>query len=262
MTPRKSLLNRLAKYLREITIIVIGILGAFSLNSWGEQVKRKRMEQDIMQQVHLELQNNLTDLENDYSLHRTALFSHFKVDKYINGQTDYRDSLIFDFYWITRDEYIFPNTSGYENLKSIGLDIVQNDTLRSLISIVYNNNFPRLTRGKTLNPDISEYLTPFYKKHFTTNRDTSFKYKFVYGKEKTEIIYPYKLTASDYYFIGYIPLDREALRRNTEFHFLLENVKDFRKYKHRFYFNCIRNVERLMKMIERNYPEVLEDSEE
>ena len=134
----------------EILIIIIGIIIAFYLTKYGEVLNRNKNEKEVVNQIYFELQDNLTDLERDIVIHRTGLISHLNVMKFLDEKRPLTDSLIMDFYWMTRDEYIFANASGYENLKSFGINLIRDDSLRNLITLIYNHDFPRLSKGNTI----------------------------------------------------------------------------------------------------------------
>ena len=134
-------------YLTEIVIIVIGVLVAFYLTNWGEKVKKRKTETEIISQIYFELNNNLIDLKNDIEIHKNALRSQLKIQQFIDSDKKNTDSLMMDFYWATKEEYIFPNTSAFENLQNSGMSIIKNDSLRDLITLVYNIIFHELLKG-------------------------------------------------------------------------------------------------------------------
>ena len=245
------------KYLIEITIIVIGVLIAFYLTNWGEEIKERKTEKEIVAQIYFELNDNLVDLKNDLELHKVAQKSQMNVQQYIDSDQAISDSLILDFYWTTKEEYIFPNTSAFENLKQTGMSIVENDSLRGLISLVYNNYFPRISKKSSLHPDITTYLTPYFKEHFKVNRDTNLNYDLYLG-DSLKISYPRTLANGVKQIIGYLPLNEEALKQDEEFRFLLSEVLWTRAYKIHYYETSIASVQKILNLIEKNYARDLE----
>ncbi|WP_459212206.1 DUF6090 family protein [Aquimarina rhabdastrellae] len=241
------------KYLIEIIIIVIGVLIAFYLTNWGEKIKEKKTEREIICQIYFELNDNLIDLKNDIEIHRNALKSQLKVQQFIDSSKIHADSLMMDFYWTTKDEYIFPNTSAFENLKNSGMGIIQNDSLRDLITLVYNNYFPRISKGNNLHPDINNYLTPYFKKNFKVNRNPNIKYNLYLG-DSLKITYPRDFGNGIKQIIGYIPLDEEKLKKDEEFKFLMSEILWFRIYKISYYQTAITNVKKILELIENEYP--------
>ncbi len=248
----KNFTKPLVKYLIDITIIIIGVIIAFYLTQYGEQLTRNQNERDVMDQVYFELEDNLIDLERDFVVHRTGFVSHLNVINFLDGKKAYSDSLIMDFYWMTRDEYIFANMTGYENLKTFGINLIKDDSLRNLITLVYNHDFPRLAKGSTLHPDLAAYFLPYFQEHFNVNRDTSFQYTMTLP-DSLQISYPRDIAMGVKQVIGYVPRDREALLQDEEFRFLVSNALEYRMYKFMFYRTCIENVKKAMQRIKELY---------
>ena len=244
--------KQLLKYLIEILIIIIGIIIAFYLTEYGETLNRNRNEEAIANQIYLDLKDNLEDLERDFVIHRTGLIGHLNAIKFLDEAGPVTDSLIMDFYWMTREEYIFANNSGYENLKSFGINLIRDDSLRNLISLIYNHNFPRISKGNTLYPDINEYLTPFFKTNFKINTDTSLKYT-LHLNDTLKVTYPRDIAFGVKQTIGYLPKDRNQLLENEEFRFLVTNALEYRMYKYSYYQVCINNVRKAIQKIEKQY---------
>ncbi|MCI4671937.1 MAG: hypothetical protein MRZ79_27590 [Bacteroidia bacterium] len=241
--------NPVLSYFIEIVIIILGVVIAFYLTEYGEQLSRNQNEKDVINQIYFELKDNLEDMERDFQVHRIGMYGNLRVLKYLNEKSELTDSLIMDFYWMAQDEYIFPNTSGYENLKSFGLNLIKDDSLRNLITLVYNHDMPRLEKGNTLHQDINEYLTPFLQKHFAFNQDTSLKYTITFN-DSLQVNFPGKLPLGINRMIGYVPLDPKGLQENEEFRFLATNALEYRLYKLNFYYGCITNVKKTINRIE------------
>lgn len=250
---KQSIKKHFYKYLIEIVIIVLGVLIAFYLTNWGEKIKENNTEKAIISQIYFELSDNLIDLKNDIEIHRVALRGQKKIQDFLDSDKTKSDSLLMDFYWMTKDEYIFPNTSAFDNLKNSGMGIIKNDSLRDLITLVYNNYFPRISKGNNLHPDISDYTTPYFKKNFRINRDKTIKYDLYLG-DSLKISYPRNFGNGLEQIIGYIPVDTNKLKNDEEFRFLLSEILWFRIYKINYYYMAITNVKKILQLIEEKYP--------
>jgi len=248
--------KHLYKYLIEIIIIVIGVLIAFYLTNWGNEIDERKTENEIISQIYFELNDNLVDLKNDIEIHKNSFRSQIKIQKFLDSKKNNSDSLMMDFYWATKDEYIFPNTSAFENLKSTGMSIIENDSLRNLVTLVYNNYFPRISKGNNLHPDITNYLNPFFKNNFKVNRDSNIKYDLYLG-DSLKITYPRNFGNGIKQIIGYIPLNTEKLKQDEKFRFLISEIFWFRIYKINYYQLSIINVEKILKLIETEYPKTI-----
>lgn len=246
--------TQIIKYLVEIVVIIFSILTAFALDTWNVNRNNKILEIKVLTQIHEDLGEILKDLKNDFIVHKIALKSHYTIDSTIKNSIPYSENLTFDFYWIKYDEYIFPNKTGYETLESLGTNLISNQELRTKISYAYNHDFPRITKGNNLHPDINEFLTPYYKKQFKVNANPSLKY--VLTLEDNYIInYPRKYEIEgkvDFEFIGFTPIEYYKTMNDEEFKFLLSESKKYRIYKYKMYKNTIGHVEELINLIEKN----------
>ena len=129
--------NKVGKYLLyaigEIVLVVIGILIALSINNWNES--RIQQKKEIVNLLELKkglegyLNNELIPGITYYNRAEEALN---KLDGfYRNTETISSDSLTKYFRIYLNNEWNFVfNTSAFENLKSTGIDIISNDSLR------------------------------------------------------------------------------------------------------------------------------------
>jgi len=145
---RQNLLNegKTAKYLKyaigEIVLVVIGILIALSINNWNETKKEKVKEKKIL----VELESNLAinskiiqstiDRESRIRNEIGVLMDHLKMKKPFN------DTIGFYLSESSFMEKIQFTNSSYESLKTIGLDIISNDSIRMEVTKLFSNRFP------------------------------------------------------------------------------------------------------------------------
>jgi hypothetical protein len=244
--------DKIIDFLIEIVIIIIGVLLAFYVTELGDSKKQNETENEIIKQVYFELKENLTDLEQDFAILKVGYYSNLRVLSFLESDKKMSDSLIMDFHWMTQDEYIFPNTSGYENLKSFGLNLIKNDSLRNLITLVYNNDFPRITVGNSFNPNINQFLLPYYEKNFALNKNSALKYELKVN-DSTTIKYPIKISSDLYLKMGYKPLNVEALKKDEAFLILANKTIEMRTHKLRYYALSIKRVKDILEMIKKDY---------
>ncbi len=244
--------DKIINFLIEIIIIIIGVLLAFWVTKFGDSQKQDQTEKDVIKQVYFELQDNLVDLDQDLAVLKVAYKSNLNVLSFLESNKKMSDSLIMDFYWMTQDEYIFPNTSGYENLKSFGLNLIKNDSLRNLITLVYNNDFPRITVGNNFNPNINQFLLPYYSENFALNKNPDLKYD-LYINDSITITYPRKISNDLYLKIGYKPLNAEALKQDEKFLILANKAIEMRMHKLKYYTTSKSRIENILRMIEKEY---------
>ncbi len=127
----------------EIILVVIGILIALQINNWNNNNQLKKLETKYLTEIRNNLKSDLPDINFNIDFNESRLKSNEIILQYLNREIDYSDSLKFHFGNLIFTTRTLPNTSAYENLKSRGLEIITNDTLRlnitSLYSFLYHN---------------------------------------------------------------------------------------------------------------------------
>lgn len=138
--------SRAGKYLLyaagEIILVVIGILLALQVNNWNEDRKDRNREQKILKSIYDDISmdrknlNAMIENETRNGNLNKELISILKspVSKYDSSM----DSL---FGKINRYDVFYPQKIGYESLKSIGLDVLKNDELKSVIVDLYDYQY-------------------------------------------------------------------------------------------------------------------------
>ncbi len=204
-------------------LVVIGILIALSINNWNEGRKRKSKEKDIL----LQMKRNLElDLEQKYPklVLENAMKSTDIVLDYLEQRKPYNDSLDYYFAWIPAYTRHMPNNTAYENLKTIGFDIISNDTLRENYQKLYAFNY-ELTKFQRneLSYNNSNKFRDFYKKQFRN---------FIWQKNAT-------------------PINYQSLLENNEFHEMLISTRTYNLEQIRFRNITNEEVEKLIEMIDK-----------
>jgi len=138
--------NKPLKYLRyaigEIVLVVIGILIALSINNWNEARKDKLKEKKILVELESNLITNsliIKDEINRESRIRNqmgALMDHLKMKKPFN---DTIGIYISEAGFMEKIQF---TNSAYESLKTAGLDIISNDSIRFNVTNLFSNRFP------------------------------------------------------------------------------------------------------------------------
>ena len=179
---RQNLLmeNKSGKYFKyaigEIALVVIGILIALQINNWNENRKERLLERKVLNEIITDLEISKADLENDInSLNRINAQAERLKDNLIKKEGIY-DSIKSDMRRTSRSSQFSPRTSGYENLKSIGISLISNDSLRKDIVILYELIFDlAIKEGREFekfnNPQMN--LQPFVLNHFQVDTESS-----------------------------------------------------------------------------------------
>lgn len=232
---RKSLLSNgsTGKYFKyaigEILLVVVGILLALQVSNWNQEAQREKRELQFLEQIKKDLAGMLQDIEGDlYSL-QLGDKAHFRVLNYIEKDLAYQDTLCFDFYWLMRDEYIYPVRSTYDAIKEEGMTSIQNEDIRLKIQGAFENIFPRISKKNPFYPDIEVFFSTHLQKNFSVNTDPDlvFEAKF----PAFTIKYPYNKLVDGKLFpmtIGFVPKNFNQLKKDDEFRVLMRQAYKYR----------------------------------
>ncbi len=128
----------------EVVLVVFGILIAFQIDNWNENRNLRKLENVLLIDIRDNLIASRTNLASNISYNRTTLYNYEKILSHIEEDLPYSNSLDSAFsyigYW---SEPNFTYTA-YETIKSLGLDIIQNDSLKIAITEMYEQFFPFL----------------------------------------------------------------------------------------------------------------------
>lgn len=248
--------NKVSKYLLyaigEIFLVVIGILIALQVSNWNSDNKRDKLENILLSQIKDELSNTYSDIESDINLLELGRRSNFRILDYIQQNASYTDSMCFDFYWLTKDEYIYPEASAYSRIKEEGLDIIRNDSIRRRLQRLYEAGFPRISKENSFHPDIAAYFSDYYQNHFVPNSNYSLKFKAFFPSDTLKYPREYKVDGRTHYAtIGFVPLDFEALKKDPKFKMLMKQTEVFRTYKLLIYNYTKNRIEQIFTLIDK-----------
>lgn len=134
------------KYLFEFISIFVAVTAAFALNNWNDHRKSAQAENKILTEIYNGLKKDLEDIRlnkmgHDQGIEAIMYFGRLLTDKNV-GQ----DSLFFHYLNLTRDFTSIQNTTGYQTLKSRGLELIENDQLRSEIISLYEYDYATLRK--------------------------------------------------------------------------------------------------------------------
>jgi hypothetical protein len=232
--------KNMGKYLKyaigEILLVVIGILIAIQINNWNENRKKQALELELLKQVNSEIESLEYDVSTDLTFLKLGQRSHDRIFKAIRNNAPYTNDLVYDFLWLKDDEYIYPKSAAYDKIKMEGLELIKDGILKDELQLLYESYFPRISKDHSFYPDIELLLSDYYIKNFIPNYDTSITF-FEIIENDTIQLPRYKIKNGEKVPEpeGYIPLDFEKLKKDTEFLMLLKQAKKYRDYKIRRY---------------------------
>jgi hypothetical protein len=183
--------NNVIKYLRyaigEILLVVIGILIALQVNNWNENRKEQKQEIQIYTELESELLQNKKEILNTITKQKKRIKSTQSLIYDIVKKEPY-SSTIYNRFVTASDEFqIIPETSAYEGLKNIGLQILSNDSLRIRITNLYQLDFKHFDESGDKNSEysIEGLLFPYQDKYLFADYNQTAKYAFKYSDSIT-----------------------------------------------------------------------------
>ena len=142
--------DQTANYLKyaigEIVLVVIGILIALQINNWNEHSKDRNYEHSALTELY-------ESLHYEYDTLIPMLLKRVEVTQHgINEFMELRErhetisDSLFNKLWdeINVGAYFSYEAGPFEAIKNRGLNLITNDTLRSILVKLYESNFPRI----------------------------------------------------------------------------------------------------------------------
>ena len=259
---RKSVISEgnTSKYFKyaigEILLVVVGILIALQVSNWNQQTKQNKKELSFLTQINTDLSSIMDDMSTDYQSLKLGERSHFRINDYITKNVVYRDSMCFDFYWLIKDEYIYPISSTYDAIKEEGLSIIKNDTIRIGIQSAFENIFPRISKQNPFYPDLEGFFSSFIQENFKVNQDSTLVMSEQFSNYTLK--YPYKKTVKNKVYnvtVGYVPINFQELKSNNKFQVLMRQAYRYRSYKLNRYRGGMEYIKELQRRIEKELTE-------
>lgn len=134
------------RYLFEFLSIFIAVISAFALNNWNEDRRNNVAEAKILQEIKHGLEKDLEDVKLNVLGHKQGVLACDFWRKIFTNQATNTDTFLQYYFVLTRDFVSIQNTSGYETLKSKGLELIKNDSLRSKIISLYEYDYATLLK--------------------------------------------------------------------------------------------------------------------
>ena len=191
--------GRITRYITyaigEIVLVVIGILIALQVNNWNNERKAGLQEISLLKEMRKNLEGDLSDCQYNVRRNKELYNGITTVLRHLEERTPFHDSLRTHYGDIWGSTLQAMNTSAYNNLNSIGFDIVRNDSLRKSITLLYSERYP-------------------YIKRLETEFDNKIQLQEVLPQVNAKVIFDTKME------IGY-PVDAESLMDDIPFKGLL-----------------------------------------
>jgi hypothetical protein len=165
-----GMMKYLAYAFGEILLVVIGILIALQINNWNEQRKLTAKERKLLKEMASNLSEDIMDF--DYNIKGTKMRTRANevMLQVLTEGLPMHDSLLHHFSNYVGSYQLTENTGAYDNLKSIGFDLVRDDELRQKITRLYSNRYEYLDNLEMEmgQPFQMNYLMPRYWENMST----------------------------------------------------------------------------------------------
>jgi len=135
-----------SKFLIEFISVFIAVVFAFALNNWNDNRKDNLAERKILREISNGLKKDLDDIELNIKGHKEGIRACKYWRKIINNNKFSKDSLLTYYLSLTRDFVSIQNKAGYASLKSKGLELIKNDSLRLEIISLYEYDYETLLK--------------------------------------------------------------------------------------------------------------------
>lgn len=160
---RRKLLtnNKVTTYLLyaigEILLVVVGILIAVQIDSTYDSYQTKQLEIKYLKELRSNLIFDLSDIDFNIEFNQSRYNSNKIVLEHLRERHPYHDSLGFHLSNLLFSTRSVPNISAYESLKSKGLEIISNDTLRSEITKMYSVSYHNVIDFEHIDDHLHQY---------------------------------------------------------------------------------------------------------
>ena len=222
---------KLGKYFFDFVSVFFAVIAAFALENWNDNRKDDKAEEKILLEIKNGLELDLRDFKLNQRGHQRGLLSIAYFGDIIREVPVSQDSIMYRYFYLTGDNTLVVNTSGYESLKSKGLEIIKNDSIRSQIITIYENDYQSL--------DSFEESAPMYQ---------SFQNYFL---PITNILSEYLVYNNKGSLIGInTPLNLPVKEKNSLTGYLF-NMRSSRRYKLELYAEIEKKINMLLLDIEK-----------
>lgn len=152
---------KLGKYFFEFLSVFIAVIAAFALNNWSEYRRNTLAEEKILIEIRNGLKSDLEELKINKEGHEAGLSAYYFFKDVLKGKNIAKDSTDTHYFNLTNSATLNINKSGYQSLKSRGLEIVRNDSLRAKIIELYEFDYVSLKKFEE-NSSVTQFFGNYF----------------------------------------------------------------------------------------------------
>ncbi len=162
----------------KIGFTVVGILIALWINRCDENWKKSTLEEKSLRELHAALAVDLVDIQSATQGDTANIWHVQKALQFMRGEPVDWDSLPHYFKHSFFYSFLLSNTSAYETLKSRGLDLISNDSLRVAIAHLYDVSYEFQTKVDDINNTLyNNHISPLRVKYFAKDPFSKLPYE-------------------------------------------------------------------------------------
>lgn len=155
----------------EFLLVFLGILIALQVDNWNQRWQEKKLERIVLSEMLIDLKGDLEDINNNINRQNSYLEASQVVLEFLQSDLLWNDSLGVYFAQLFGGSLFDINTSAYESLKSIGIDLISNDRLRQKITMLYSTQYSHVKANQEiLYTFLLDHLYPAIREHLRTVR--------------------------------------------------------------------------------------------
>lgn len=193
----------------ELILVVLGILIALQLNNLNEIRKQKIKELDLLQNFERRLKTDLFIGNWSAEVNSEVKKSIYYLIDYMERDLPYQDSLKYHFGNITATWGVNADFAAFEELKSVGTDIISNQSLKTSI-LDYYSEIERFGLGAT--KEYEKIIADASKAIFLEHFDEMWK---------TDELQIGQIPSTEM-----IPIDFEKLKNEKKFRYFIKTLKN------------------------------------
>lgn len=144
----------------EFLSILFAVLTAFALNNWNENRRENIAANKILAEIYNGLEKDIEDVRVNKMGHEIGIKACDYWRNILEGNEVSLDTVLGYYFNLTRDYISIQNISGYETLKSKGLELIKDDSLRFEIITLYEYDYNILKKFE------EEYLEMQYHQSY------------------------------------------------------------------------------------------------
>ncbi|NJB72923.1 hypothetical protein GGR42_003421 [Saonia flava] len=241
--------NKFSKYLiyaiGEIILVVIGILIALQINNWNEHKKQKIKEINTLESINESLKQDKIQLEGIIPYNDKIRNSIDFILNHFNEDLPYDNSL--DSHFAFTSTLMVPNfqTSAFETLKSEGVNLISNSTLRNSIIQFYDSGIKSTDwQTETYRNVIMDASKNIFNKRFNSFWESNYD-EYMEKQKQGQNVSILEIKGA------MKPNNYELLKKDNEYVYFLKSLKNINSWHMDRMFKLeLKEIEKLIQNIE------------